>query len=80
MVFALRFIEQLDRDTRFLRQLGIVDYSILVGIQPNQASTKKTVPEPDADADADADAETEKRASNRRKFAHLVSSMKRSDL
>ncbi len=35
----LRFSEQLSRDVSFLRDVGAVDYSLLLGIQPSASAT-----------------------------------------
>ena len=58
-----RFIEQLNRDIRFLCQHGIVDYSILIGIQPNPGLMQESI-------------EDEEKKSGKH-FAHLVSSINR---
>ena len=62
MLFVFRFIEQLNRDVKFLQELNLMDYSLLIGIQKLSENSHNDAPD---------------RGPNTQTFADLVYRVKR---
>ncbi len=85
-----RLAEQLSRDVSFLRDLGVVDYSLLLGIQPlvqsdpsanttdkrNRSRSRRN----ESDVDQLEQDEEEARRAKANYYAHFASAIKRSSL